>query len=56
MAVCSGIHTKHINTACGKNVEAFNVEIGGTRSNHWASETCSMTQLANTGFRAKSRV
>jgi hypothetical protein len=25
IAVCSQIHTKHINTLCGQNVELFNV-------------------------------
>ena len=25
MAVCSQIHTKHINTVCGQNVELLNV-------------------------------
>ena len=27
MAVCSEIHTKHINTLCGKNVELLNVQL-----------------------------
>jgi len=27
MAVCSQIHTKHINTLCGQNVELFNVKL-----------------------------
>jgi hypothetical protein len=27
MAVCSEIHTKHINTLCGQNVELLNVEL-----------------------------
>jgi len=27
MAVCSEIHTKHINTQCGQNVELLNVEL-----------------------------
>jgi hypothetical protein len=35
-AVCSEIHTKHINTLCGQNVELMNVKPGGTWSNHWA--------------------
>jgi len=26
MAVCSEIHTKHINTVCGQNVEFLNVK------------------------------
>jgi hypothetical protein len=36
IAVCSEIHTKHINTVCGQNVEFVNVRRGGTYSNHWA--------------------
>ena len=27
MAVCSEIHTKHINTVCGQNVELLNVRL-----------------------------
>ena len=27
MAVCSQIHTKHINTLCGQNVELLNVNL-----------------------------
>jgi len=27
MAVCSEIHTKHINTLCGQNVELLNVNV-----------------------------
>jgi len=36
IAVYSQIHTKHINTLCGQNVELLNVKPGGTFSNHWA--------------------
>ena len=36
MAVCSEIHTKHINTVCGQNVELLSVKLGGTYSDHWA--------------------
>jgi hypothetical protein len=35
IAVCSQIHTKHINTMCGQNVELLNVKPGGTYSAHW---------------------
>ena len=35
-AVDSQIHTKHINTLGGQNVELLNVKPGGTYSNHWA--------------------
>ena len=38
IAVCSQIHTKHINTLCEQNVEFMNVKSGGTCSNHWALE------------------
>jgi len=27
IAVCSEIHTEHINTLCGQNVELFNVSL-----------------------------
>jgi hypothetical protein len=36
IAVCSQIHTKHINTLCGQNVEFLNVKLGGTYIDHWA--------------------
>ena len=36
IAVCSQIHTKHIKTLCGQNVELLCVKPGGTYSNHWA--------------------
>ena len=36
IAVCSQIHTKHINTRCGQKVEFFNSKSDGTYSNHWA--------------------
>ena len=38
IAVCSQIHTKHINTLCGQNVELLNFKPGGTYSDHWALE------------------
>ena len=38
ITVCSQIHTKHINTLCGQNVEFVNVKPGGTYSDHWALE------------------
>jgi len=28
IAVCSQIHTKHINTLCGQNVQLLNVKLG----------------------------
>ena len=30
IAVCSQIHTKHINTVCGQNVELSNVKLAVT--------------------------
>jgi hypothetical protein len=36
IAVCSEIHTKHINTLCGQNVEFVNAKPGGIYSNRWA--------------------
>jgi hypothetical protein len=38
IAVCSEIHTKHINTLCGQNVEFVKVKPGGTYNNHWPLE------------------
>ena len=38
IAVCSQIHTKHINTLCGQNAEFLNVTAGGIYSDHWALE------------------
>jgi hypothetical protein len=44
IAVCSEIHTKHINTLCGKNVEFLKVKPGGTCSDYWAlkAQLCSI--------------
>jgi len=36
IAVCSQIHTEHINTMCGQNVELLSVNPSGTYSDHWA--------------------
>jgi len=45
ITACSQIHTKHINTLCGQNVELLNVKLvvhivptGGTYSDHWGLE------------------
>ena len=37
IAVCSQIHTKHINTLCGQNVELLNVK---PMVSHWALDCC----------------
>jgi len=36
IAVCSQMHTKHINTLCGQNVELLNVKPGDTYGGHLA--------------------
>ena len=36
IAVCSQIHTKHINTLCGQKKERFNAKPGGIYSDHSA--------------------
>ena len=36
LAVCSQIHTKHINTGCGQKVEFLFVKPDGTYCNYWA--------------------
>ena len=35
IAACSQIHTKHISTLSGQNVEFVSVKPGGTYSDHW---------------------
>ena len=36
IAVCSQIHTKHINKLCEQKVELLIVKLGGTYSYYWA--------------------
>jgi hypothetical protein len=38
IAVCSEIHTKHINTLCGQNIEFGYDKPGGTYCDHWSFE------------------
>jgi len=38
IAVCSEIHTKHINTAVWAERGVVYVKHGGTHSDHWASK------------------
>ena len=38
IAVCSEIHTKHINILCGQNGDLLDVELGGTYNDHWSLE------------------
>jgi len=49
IAVCSQIHTKHINTLCEQNVELLNVKTGGTYSNHWALKQVSRINVRSSG-------
>jgi hypothetical protein len=35
IGVWAQIHTKHINTVWGQNVELLNAKPGGTYSDHW---------------------
>ena len=34
IAVCSEIHTEHINTLCGQEAELLSVKTGGTIDSH----------------------
>jgi hypothetical protein len=45
IAVCSEIHTKHINTLCGFNAEFWKVKHGGTYSN-WPLKGLTVGRLA----------
>jgi len=45
IAVCSQIHTKHINTLCGQNVEIFNGKPGGIYTNHWVLKGWDIYQI-----------
>ena len=36
IAICSQIHTKHINELCGQNAEFLPFKASGTYSNYWA--------------------
>jgi hypothetical protein len=38
IAVCSEIHTAHINTLCGQTVELVSVKLGGKYRDYWALE------------------
>jgi len=42
IAVCSEIHTKHINTLCEQNVELLNVKPGGTLDQNRANMIASL--------------
>jgi len=46
ITVCSGIHTKHINTLCRQKLELLNMKPDGTYSNHWAVKFKPMVSTA----------
>jgi hypothetical protein len=55
IAVCSQIHTKHINTLCGQKVELLNVKASGTYSNHWTLKShCYQSIILGTNVRSSS--
>jgi len=55
IAVCSQIHTKHINALCGQNVELSNVKPTGTYSNQWALKGQIRGMIATTRSRLHKR-
>jgi hypothetical protein len=55
IALCSEIHTKHINTLCGQNVELLSVTRGGTYSDHWALQGYKRTNAICTLYRRCSK-
>jgi len=44
IAVCSQIHTKHINTVCEQKAELLNAKRGGTYSDHLAISVSAFTR------------
>ena len=52
IAVCSQIHTKHINILCGQNVDRLNVTPGGSYSNHYNLYLNGLTSIFSTAFPA----
>ena len=54
IAVCSQIHTKHINTLCGQNVEFVNVKLVVhivTITLQIVNEICNMTDMIHKAVR-----
>jgi len=49
--VCSEIHTKHINTLRGQNVELLNVKTDGTNSDHWGFQNLTVFWVPNKPIR-----
>jgi hypothetical protein len=50
IAVCSEIHTKHINTLCGQNLEFLSVKPGGTYSDHWTEQYRTKQKIRRCNF------
>ena len=50
MAVCSQIHTKHINTMCGQNVELLNVKLAVHLVRTWLHWVASFGQIMTDTF------
>ena len=50
IAICSQIHTKHINTLCEQNVKLLNVKVGGTYSDRWCFEMLNYVFEFNINF------
>jgi hypothetical protein len=44
IAVCSEIHTEHINTLCGQNGELLCIKYVSTYSNQWVEKLIYITQ------------
>jgi len=55
IAVCSEIHTKHINTLCGQSVEYFSLKRGGTYNNYWVLVVTLSTSMQHRSFQEASR-
>ena len=51
IAICSQIHTRHINILCGQNVEFLNVTPRGPYSDHWALKYSDTSANEDNSFR-----
>ena len=47
IAVCSQIHTKHVNTLCGQNVELLNVKLAVHRVTTGPTSVACFTFISN---------
>ena len=53
IAVCSQIHTKHINTLCGQKTEFVNIKSDGTYSGRWVLKTSELYIKIQSVLRSK---